>query len=82
MPRTATLVIAVTILLGVANSAQETVSKGRYILAMGRRLPYVYAVSLDAALDPANDRTSRAIVARGKVATEGLDGRLLGDPAW
>ena len=81
MPRTATLVIAAAILLGVANSAQETVSKGRYILAMGRRLPYVYAVSLDAALNPANDRTSKAIVARGKVATEGLDGHLFGDPA-
>ena len=81
MSRTVTIAIAVSILLGVVNSAQETVSKGRYILAMGRRLPYVYAVSLDAALDPANDRTSKAIVARGKVATDALDGRLLGDPA-
>jgi DNA-binding beta-propeller fold protein YncE len=81
MSRTATLAIAVTILLGVAISAQETATKGRFILAMGRRLPYVYVVSLDAALNPANDRTSRAIVARSKVATEALDGRLLGDPA-
>ena len=38
-------------------------------------------ISLDAALDPANDGTSKAIVGRSKVATEALDGRLLGDPA-
>ncbi len=61
--------------------AQETAGKGRYILAAGRRLPYLYAVSLEAALDPANDRTSKAIIARSKVATDALDGGLLGDPA-
>ena len=55
--------------------------KSRYILATGRRLPYLYVVSLEAALNPANDRTSNAIVGRSKVATEALDGRLLGDPA-
>jgi DNA-binding beta-propeller fold protein YncE len=74
--------LAVTILLGAAISAQEAaVGKGRYILATGRRLPYLYVVSLDAALEPANDRTSNAIVGRSKVAMEALDGRLLGDPA-
>jgi DNA-binding beta-propeller fold protein YncE len=41
----------------------------------------LYVVSLDAALDPANDRTSKAIVGRSKVAIEATDGRLLGDPA-
>jgi DNA-binding beta-propeller fold protein YncE len=75
------LVLALTILLGAAISAQEAVGKGRYILATGRRLPYLYVVSLDAALDPASDGTSNAIVGRSKVATEALDGRLLGDPA-
>ena len=75
------LVLAVAILLGAATGAQDAVGKRRYILAAGRRLPYIYVISLDAALDPANDRTSKAIVGRSKVATEALDGRLLGDPA-
>jgi DNA-binding beta-propeller fold protein YncE len=68
-------------LLGAAIDAQEAVGQRRYILAAGRRLPYVYVISLDAALNPANNRTSNAIVGRNKVATEALDGRLLGDPA-
>jgi len=67
--------------LGAASDAQVAVGQRRYILATGRRLPYVYVVSFDAALDPANDRTSNAIVGRSKVATEALDGRPLGDPA-
>lgn len=75
------LTLAVTTSLGAATVAQETVGKGRYIIATGRRLPYVYVISLDAALDPANDRTSKAIVGRGKVAADAMDGRLLGDPA-
>src|SRR4029450_10633287 len=75
------LTLAVTILLGAAIDAQEAAGQRRYILATGRRLPYVYVISLDAALDPANDRTSKAIVGRRKGATEALDGRLLGDPA-
>ncbi len=75
------LTLAVTTLLGTPIGAQEAASKSRYIIATGRRLPYVYVVSFDAALAPANDRTSNAIVSRSKVATEALDGRLLGDPA-
>ena len=75
------LAVAAAIVLLAPTIAQETAGKGRYILAAGRRLPYLYAVSLEAALDPANDRTSRAIVARSKVATDAVDGRLLGDPA-
>lgn len=60
----------------------QAVRGGRpYILAAGRRMPYVYAVSLEAALDPANDGTARAIVSRSKVAADALDGRPLGDPA-
>jgi DNA-binding beta-propeller fold protein YncE len=73
--------LAATTLVGTAIDTQEAVGTRRYILAAGRRLPYVYAISLNAALDPANDRTARAIVGRSKVAAEALDGRLLGDPA-
>jgi len=81
MRRTTSLTLAVATLLGAATVAQDTAGKGRYIIAAGRRLPYIYVVSLDAALEPANDRTAKAIVGRHKVATEALDGRLLGDPA-
>lgn len=52
-----------------------------YILAAGRRLPYLYAISLSEALDPGNDLTGNAIVSRSKVALDGLNGRPLGDPA-
>jgi DNA-binding beta-propeller fold protein YncE len=75
------LALAVTTLLVPAIDAQQTPGPRQYILAAGRRLPYLYAISLDAALAPANDRTANAIVSRSKVAAEGLDGRLLGDPA-
>jgi len=76
------ITLAVAVVFWPALDAQERVGDiRRYILAAGRRLPYIYAVSLDAALNPANDRTSKAIVSRAKVATEALDGRLLGDPA-
>jgi DNA-binding beta-propeller fold protein YncE len=74
------LALAVTTLLPPID-AQQAAGKGRFILAAGRRLPYLYAISLDAALDPANDRTSKSIVGRNKVAADALDGRLLGDPA-
>jgi DNA-binding beta-propeller fold protein YncE len=75
------LTLAITTLPGAAIDAQDAAGQRRYILAAGRRLPYLYVISLDAALDRANDGTARAIVGRGKVATEALDGRLLGDPA-
>ena len=52
-----------------------------YILATGRRLPYLYAISLADALDPANDLTANAVISRSKVALDRLDGRPLGDPA-
>jgi DNA-binding beta-propeller fold protein YncE len=76
-----TLAFAAAILFGAAIDAQEASGKRRYILAAGRRLPYIYVISLDAALDPANDRTPNAIVSRHKVAADATDGRLLGDPA-
>jgi DNA-binding beta-propeller fold protein YncE len=77
---TACLVLAVTALAAAITDAQAP-AKERYILAAGRRLPYLYAVSLDAALNPANNGTATAIVSRSKVAADGLDGRPLGDPA-
>lgn len=79
--RTATLALVVAAVLAPATVAQEAAGKGRYIIAAGRRLPYLYAISLEAALDPANDRTAKAIVSRSKAAADALDGRLLGDPA-
>jgi DNA-binding beta-propeller fold protein YncE len=75
------LALAAATLLAPVIDARQPAAKGRYILAAGRRLPYLYAVSLDAALAPVNDRTSHAIVSRSKVAADATDGRLLGDPA-
>ena len=68
------LALAVTTLLGAATVAQVAGGKSWYILATGRRLPYLYVISLDAALNPGNDRTSNAIVGRSKVAAEALAG--------
>lgn len=65
----------------LSSSAQEFSSEDTYILATGRRLPYLYSISLSAALDPANNNTSNAIISRNQVALPHLDGRLLGDPA-
>ncbi|MEQ9593171.1 MAG: hypothetical protein RLN86_11245 [Cyclobacteriaceae bacterium] len=67
--------------LMVSCTSQEVVNQDAYILVTGRRLPYVYAISLEAALDPANHNTSNAIISRSKVALDRLDGQLLGDPA-
>ncbi len=74
-----TLVIAV--LLATVCGTHEAVSQGTYILVTGRRLPYLYAISLDGAVAPANNNTPNAIVSRAKVALDRLDGQLLGDPA-
>ena len=59
-----------------ARTADQT-----YILATGRRLPLLYAISLGDAVNPANNNTANAIVSRSKVALDRLDGRPLGDPA-
>ena len=74
-----TLVIAV--LLATLCGTPEAVSQSTYILATGRRLPYLYAISLDGAVAPANNNTPNAIVSRARVALDRLDGQLLGDPA-
>jgi hypothetical protein len=49
-------------LLAAPSGAQEVPGQTTYILATGRRLPYLYAISLEAALDPANDKWPNAIV--------------------
>ncbi len=63
------------------DDATAAESEQTYILAAGRRLPFLYAISLDDALAPDNDLTANAIVSRSKVALDRLDGRPLGDPA-
>ena len=61
--------------------SQQPADEATYILATGRRLPYVYVIPLDRALDPTNNDTPNAILTRNKVALDRLDGQLLGDPA-
>ena len=68
-------------LLAAVCGAHEAAGQSTYILATGRRLPYLYAISFDEAIAPANDNTPNAIVSRSKVALDRLDGQLLGDPA-
>lgn len=75
------VITMITSLLAAPCGAQESDHPSTYILATGRRLPYLYTISLDDALDPTNHNTSNAIVGRSKVALDRLDGRLLGDPA-
>jgi DNA-binding beta-propeller fold protein YncE len=52
-----------------------------FVLVTGRRQPLMYAIDLQAALEPRNQGTPNAIVARSKTALDRLDGRPLGDPA-
>jgi YVTN family beta-propeller protein len=75
------LTLAAAAVLSAAFSAQEAVGQSRHVLVAGRRLPHLYAISFEAALDPANDHTPNAIVGRSKVALDRMDGQLLGDPA-
>ena len=65
----------------LSSTAQELTNADTYLLVTGRRLPYLYAISLSEALDPANNNTGNAIISRNQVALPHLDGRLLGDPA-
>jgi YVTN family beta-propeller protein len=59
----------------------EALADNTFILATGRRDPRMYAIDLDEALKPQNDKTPNAIVSRSKTALDRLDGKLLGDPA-
>ncbi len=74
-------ILLIASLLAATSGAQEVASDGTYILATGRRLPYLYGISLSDAVKPANNNTANSIVSRSKVALDGLDGRPLGDPA-
>lgn len=78
---TTSLILGATAVATMGLAAAEATGQERILLVAGRRLPYLYAVSLDAALDPDNDGTSNAVLARSKVALDGLNGRPLGDPA-
>jgi len=53
----------------------------KYILATGRRDPRIYAIDLNAYLNPRNNNTPNAIVSRSKVLPDRLDGTPIGDPA-
>ncbi len=75
------MALVAAVCLGTLGCTREAVGEGVYVLVTGRRLPYLYAVSLDDALLPANGHTANAVVSRARVALEHLDGRLLGDPA-
>ena len=82
--RTLPLKCAITLivtLFAASCSARESRDQVTYILATGRLLPYLYAISLHDAIDPTNNNTANAIVSRSKVALDRFDGRLLGDPA-
>ena len=73
--------LMITVFVIAACEAQEVVAQTSYILATGRRLPYLYAIALDDAVQVANNNTPNAIIGRSKVALDRLDGQLLGDPA-
>lgn len=75
------VISAIAILLAAPCGALLADDDLTYILATGRRLPYLYAISLADAIDPENSHTPNAIISRSKVALDRLDGRLLGDPA-
>ena len=75
------LTLLIGALAAAVCAAQEAVGQSTHILATGRRLPYLYAIGLEAAIDAANHNTPNAIVSRSKVALDRLDGQLLGDPA-
>ncbi len=73
--------LRLALLLATSSVMVELLAQEQYILVAGRRLPYLYAVSLSEAINPANSGTGNAIISRNKVALDRLDGQLLGDPA-
>ena len=75
------MTLAIAALLAATTGVYEAAAQDTYILATGRRLPYLYAISFGDAIAPENNHTPNAIVSRGKVALDRLDGQLLGDPA-
>ena len=73
--------IAGVLLLCLAGDALADRDAKTFVLATGRRDPRMYAIDLQKALRPENDKTPNAIVSRSKTALDRLDGRPLGDPA-
>ncbi|HYV66526.1 MAG TPA: YncE family protein [Myxococcales bacterium] len=73
--------IAGGLLLCFAGDALADRDAKTFILATGRRDPRMYAIDLQKALRPENDKTANAIDSRSKTALDRLDGRPLGDPA-
>ena len=74
--------IALAVILQILPHGQAVAEEDdTYVLVAGRRLPYLYAISLGDALAPENNLSPAAIVSRSKVALDGLNGRPLGDPA-
>jgi hypothetical protein len=71
------LLIAISLSLCLVNEALADT----FILVTGRRDPRMYAIDLQKALRPENDKTPNAIVSRSKVTLDRLDGRPLGDSA-
>jgi DNA-binding beta-propeller fold protein YncE len=78
LPRRAALLVLSLLLLSAAGDA---LAKRPFVLATGRRDPRIYAIDLNAALEPRNDNTPNAIVSRSFTSPARLDGTLLGDPA-
>src|SRR5216684_469206 len=68
-------------LLSLILVAADALAREAFILATGRRDPRIYAINLEAALDPRNNNTPNAIVSRSKVHPDRLDGTPVGDPA-
>jgi DNA-binding beta-propeller fold protein YncE len=62
-------------------AADTVLAQGTVALVTGRRDPRIYAIDLTAALKPANNNTSNAILSRTLVGPRRLDGVALGDPA-
>jgi len=71
-------VLAAALLLLCADFA---LAAKTYVLVTGRRDPRIYAIDLNAALQPQNNNTANAIVSRSWVNPARADGKLLGDPA-
>ncbi len=71
----------ISFLLLMILAADAALARDTFILATGRRDPRIYAINLEAALDPRNNNTPNAIVSRSKVHPDRLDGTPVGDPA-
>ena len=65
-----TLIFSAASIKGQRISGDEVSDKESptgYILATGRRLPFLYAISLDEAIEVKNNNTANAIISRNKL---------------